>query len=142
MTGPRVTTRAVDAAHACAFVMVVTVHEGRLLLSRHRDRSTWETQGGHVEPGETTRAAAARELYEESGVVVRDLAPVCDVWVDGDRPGAWGRLYAAAPERQDALPASEIAEARWFRQLPAPEELTYPWLTPLLVSRASAHSSH
>lgn len=141
MCCPRVTLHALGAAHACTFAMVVTTHEGRLLLSRHEDRLTWETQGGHVEPGETPDAAAARGLYEESGVVAHDLAPVCDVWVDGDRPGAWGRLYMATLERQDALPASEIAEVRWFTTLPGPEELTYPWLTPLLVARASAASS-
>src|SRR5450759_3451320 len=37
--------------------------ELRLVLCRHRDRSTWETPGGHIEPGESPREAAVRELY-------------------------------------------------------------------------------
>ena len=35
------------------YVVVFSRYQGRLLLSRHKERRTWETQGGHVEPGET-----------------------------------------------------------------------------------------
>ena len=35
------------------YVVVFTRYQGKLLLSRHRQRDTWETQGGHIEPGET-----------------------------------------------------------------------------------------
>lgn len=48
------------------FVVVLSRYDGRVLLSRHRERSTWETQGGHIEQGEAPMDAAKRELYEES----------------------------------------------------------------------------
>ena len=35
------------------YVVVLSRYQGKLLLSQHRDRNTWETQGGHIEPGET-----------------------------------------------------------------------------------------
>ena len=38
------------------YVVVFTRYRGKLLLSRHRQRDTWETQGGHIEPGEIGRA--------------------------------------------------------------------------------------
>ena len=56
-----------DDDRPCKYVVVFSRFQGRLLLSRHRDRSTWETQGGHVEPGESPWEAARRELWEESG---------------------------------------------------------------------------
>ena len=52
-------------------------HEGRVLLFEAFDpvrpeAPWWFTPGGGVEPGETAREAAARELFEETGVVVAD----------------------------------------------------------------------
>ncbi len=52
---------------------------GDVLLLRHPDSSDrfagqWNGVGGHVEVGEGIREAAARELREETGVEVLDLA--------------------------------------------------------------------
>jgi 8-oxo-dGTP diphosphatase len=46
----------------------------QVLLVRHRWRG-WVSPGGRVEGGETPRAAASRELAEETGIVA-DLLPV------------------------------------------------------------------
>lgn len=51
------------------YVVVLSEYNGKILLSRHKDRTTWETQGGHIEDGETPLDAAKRELYEESGAI-------------------------------------------------------------------------
>jgi 8-oxo-dGTP diphosphatase len=50
-------------------------------------RGTWSLPGGHIEPGETAKAAALRELFEETGVTADlvGLADVVDVLLrDGD----------------------------------------------------------
>lgn len=50
---------------------VVTTTDGHvLLIERGWDpfAGQWALPGGHVDPGETSRAAAARELAEEAGV--------------------------------------------------------------------------
>ena len=44
---------------------------GQVLLVQRRnppDAARWGFPGGHVEPGETALAAAARELFEETGI--------------------------------------------------------------------------
>lgn len=51
--------------------VVVTTTDGHvLLIERGWDpyRGQWALPGGHVDPGETGREAAARELAEEAGV--------------------------------------------------------------------------
>ena len=78
------------------YVVTLSFYEGKILLSRHKDRTTWETQGGHVEAGETTFEAAKRELYEESGAVDYDIVPLCDYWAgtEDESKGAYGRSFA------------------------------------------------
>lgn len=53
------------------YVVILSKYQGKILLSRHKKRDTWETQGGHIEKGETPMEAAKRELYEESGAVIQ-----------------------------------------------------------------------
>lgn len=51
-----------------------------------RGRLLWSLPKGHVEPGETTEAAAIREVAEETGIVGRVLAPLgtIDFWFVAD----------------------------------------------------------
>ena len=116
------------------YVVVLSVYQGRLLLSRHRARDTWETQGGHVEAGETPLMAARRELFEESGAAQADITPLFDYCAADDTSQANGQVFRADIRRLEALPSSEMAEVRLFDALPA--RLTYPDLTPLFFARA------
>ena len=110
------------------YVVVLSRYRGKILLSRHRDRSTWETQGGHIEPGETPLEAARRELFEESGALEFDIRPVFDYWAGDDKSGASGQVFAAEIRRLGPMPNSEMAEVRTFDQVPP--NVTYPAITP------------
>ena len=110
------------------YVVVLSKYQGKILLSRHKDRSTWETQGGHIEPGEMPLEAARRELYEESGAVEFDIRPVFDYWAGDENGGASGQVFAAEIRELGPLPASEMAEVRVFDQVPS--NVTYPAITP------------
>ena len=45
----------------------LVLHRGLVLVVR-QSNNTWSLPKGHLEPGETARQAAMREIYEESGV--------------------------------------------------------------------------
>jgi len=51
-------------------VAVFIVHQGRILLLRHRKLNRWLPPGGHIEPGEIPDEAAAREVWEETGLKI------------------------------------------------------------------------
>ena len=110
------------------YVVVMSKYQGKILLSRHKDRTTWETQGGHIEPGETPLDAARRELYEESGAVDFDIRPVFDYWAGDENGGASGQVFAAEIYKMGPMPDSEMAEVRTFDEIPP--NVTYPAITP------------
>lgn len=114
------------------YVVVLSRYDGKILLSRHKDRTTWETQGGHIEEGETPFEAAKRELYEESGAVDYDMAPLCDYWAGTEDRSDWanGMVFRAVIHRLGPIPESEMAEVKCFDSLP--DSLTYPAITPVL----------
>lgn len=117
------------------YVVVLSACQGGILLSRHRARMTWETQGGHIEPGETPEEAARRELFEESGAIDFALRPLCDYWAGDEETGegANGQVFAAEVFALGPIPESEMAETRVFNALPG--NLTYPAITPVLFAR-------
>ena len=117
------------------FVVVLSRHRGKSLLSRHRQRETWETQGGHIEAGETPLEAARRELYEESGAVRFEIKPLFDYWAKDPRGEACGEVFLAQIEEMGGMPESEMVEVRLFDALP--ENLTYPNITPHLFRWAA-----
>ena len=119
------------------YVVVCANYRGQWLLSRHRERDTWETQGGHIEPGETPTQAAVRELYEESGVTEAEVIPVCDYCGFTDTRSANGVVFLAIVNAMGTLPESEMAETRLFDELP--ENLTYPNGSPRLYQEAAKH---
>lgn len=126
---------ALDTLEDVRFVVVFTFVSDRLLLSRHRERKTWETQGGHIEEGETALQAASRELFEESGVRAQILHPVCDYLVEDERGASAGRVFTTQAATQPReLPPSEIAQTALFEGLPPLRQLTYPGITPILYA--------
>lgn len=115
------------------YVVIFSKFQGKLMLSRHKARDTWETQGGHIEPGETPEQAARRELWEESGAEEFTLTPVCGYLAADESSEAAGAVFFAEISKMSNLPESEMAEVKLFPTLP--ENVTYPGITPLLFRR-------
>ncbi|MFV0350918.1 MAG: NUDIX hydrolase [Oscillospiraceae bacterium] len=113
------------------YVAMVSRQNGCWLLSRHLQRQTWETQGGHIERGETPLRAAHRELYEECGAKEYTMVPLCDYAA----AGTTGVCFFAEVKSCLPLPVgSEMTETKLFKHLP--QNLTYPGITPVLFACA------
>jgi len=116
------------------YTVICSNFKGKWILSRHKKRDTWETQGGHIEAGETPLEAAKRELFEESGVQDADVYPVCDYWGFDPFSCSNGMVFLAVVHSIGKLPESEMKEIGIFDELPA--NLTYPQTSPVLYREA------
>ncbi|MBQ4051369.1 MAG: NUDIX domain-containing protein [Oscillospiraceae bacterium] len=113
------------------FTVIFAKYKDKWVFPRHRKRQTFETAGGHIEPGETPLDCAKRELWEETGAKEFTIRPVFDYWAAdeiGDSNGAV--FYAEIAEFGDLPADSEMREVGLFDDLP--EDLTYPYITPVL----------
>ena len=103
--------------------IAVVVHEGRVLLVRRKkepDAGKWGFAGGHVERGETALAAAARELFEETGVVATPLRYLTNLDIitrDKDGVVAHHFLLAAVLCRYvsgSPVASDDVSDAAWI----------------------------
>lgn len=114
---------------------VVTDDDGQVLLVRNGWSDGWLPPGGNVDPGERCRAAAEREVREETGVVadVREpVAVVAETFVhDGDTASGHRVAFAAdaattALADDPGLDGEGIADVGWFAALP--DRVDQRWL--------------
>lgn len=115
------------------FVVIQARYQGEWIFVRHKDRTSWEIPGGHIEPNETIDEAARRELWEESGSQELELTPICNYSVNRDNTKSYGRLYFAEVKTIGELPEHEIAEISFRKEMPS--HLTYKEIQPHLYKK-------
>lgn len=99
--------------HIVAVSSLVRNHEGHVLLVKTHSRlDTWELPGGQVEEGEGLDAAAVREVFEETGIVVRPLR-VSGVYYNATMAVLAVVFVADYIEGTIRLQPEEIQEARF-----------------------------
>ena len=117
--------------------MLVWNENGELLLVRNwAGAQQWGLPGGGIERGESSEAAAKRELYEEIGV---DVAIESFTYV-ATIPYQYEAIIYAARITNDALPAKphnpwEITDLQWFSLKELPADLSP--LVPLALKNLS-----
>lgn len=95
--------------------VIVAVGDGeRLLLGRQAGwpARRWSVLAGFVEPGESLEQTVAREVFEESGIRVRECRYLASQpW---PFPGALMLGFLAGAEPGEPRVTGELEEARWF----------------------------
>lgn len=110
----------------------VTDADGRIALVQNSWTDGWFLPGGAVEPAETPRAAASREVREETGLsaTINEALVVLEQTYTAQADGTdWFSaqfvVYAAsptgsmAPHSELGVTDDEIEAAQWFATLPA-----------------------
>ena len=100
-------------------VICVSEYKGKLVLSKHKEKGTWEIPGGHVEAGESWKEAAKRELYEETGATEVELTPISLYKIS-----TYGLICFVKIKEFTRLPDYEMDEVGFFDAMP--DNLTYP----------------
>jgi len=118
----------------CVFVVMVSRHNNKWLIIKHKERRTWEIPGGHRESLETLDQAARRELFEETGAEELELFPISIYSVYNGRDISFGMLFYAEVAKIGKLPDSEIGEIKLMDNLPQ-ANLTYPQIYPSLFKK-------
>ncbi|HEX7017758.1 MAG TPA: NUDIX domain-containing protein [Patescibacteria group bacterium] len=62
-------------AKVCLTAAGILLHQGKVLLVKHKKLGIWLNPGGHIEPNELPHQAAEREFWEETGVRVEAYTP-------------------------------------------------------------------
>lgn len=139
--------------------MLVLDGHGRVLLLAARDPAVpekpfWFTPGGGLEPGESATLAAAREVYEETGLVAEPGAFSDPIWHEDLDFHFDGRRYHQAQDylmlrvpsgvtvrhtRLDEYERRSITGFRWWtrEELLATAEVYYPVVLPALLTRVA-----
>lgn len=107
-------------------IAVYPRHGDRLLLIHHRRLAKWLPPGGELEPGETPLEAAARELFEETGLQ-GTFPPTSDV--DGAPPGLIGYEEHVAGSKGLHLNFVFVCDVPTTSVVPNAEISTFRWVT-------------
>ena len=90
-----------------------------LLLKGAPNKKIWANQynglGGHIERGESVLQAAKREVFEESGLQVKDLWICAMITIDTEKEKGIGMWVFRGTAPDQALTASSEGSLEWIK---------------------------
>jgi len=124
-----------DMTHAGGVVVRSEADDGlRVLLIRSKDGAHWVLPKGHIDPGETAREAAIREVREESGIVGEVVGELgVDAYTMEHPPRRPDNEAPSKHSKKQAKPRKEKVRVLFFLMryggmLPADEDRAMCWL--------------
>lgn len=124
-------------------VIMAVRHAGKILLARQK---SWEpgmfsAVAGFMEPGETIEQAVAREVFEETGIVVGKVTYIASQpW-----PFASSLMIGAVAEANESkitMDEAELEQARWFSFAEVRQMLAHNHAEGLTASHPYAIAHH
>lgn len=114
-------TRSVQTKFTLSAAGIVTDNAGRVLLLDHvlRPRSGWGLAGGFLKRGEQPEAALRREVREETGLDLRDVAIYRTRTLDHHIE----IIFLATGVGEARVNSREIKSLRWFAVEDMPSEM-------------------
>ncbi len=132
------TVAAEDLGELVVWAWVFDDDRTHVLMVDHHLFDLWVTPGGRADRGEDPLAAAARELFEETGIAgvpVSTSAAVVDaisrVSPDGRPVTTFGAAFVFQADRNDVLYPEDGQPARWWPLAQPPErrrEHLWEWM--------------
>jgi len=100
---------------------VIVSHEGKyLMLDRKNPPPGFAAPAGHIDEGEEPKAAALREVFEETGIQLKDAEFICeeelpwDYCKGGTQVHYWYLYKAEAPTEKFILDEEEEKSLAWY----------------------------
>lgn len=123
-----------DPSHCLRQAAALAVRNGRVCLVTSSSGRRWILPKGMIEPGQTEAEAAAREAWEEAGVVGEVLREPLGTY----RTAKWGRVCVvvvygiAVVEKAQRWPEADRRQRRWVSPKRAAARLDIPALQQIL----------
>lgn len=122
---------------SAALTLVFDSSKTFILLVKRCDVPVWVLPGGGIDPGETPKEAAAREVFEESGLKVGPLTAVAHFQpINRLSQETW--LFSGISEDGILTNTDESNDAAFFRVSELPESLFYihrQWIHEVLEAK-------